>query len=439
MSAAPEKTSASLRHYSDVFNEQWRGDDALTTLKRAALDRFLELGFPTQRQEEWKYTNLRRLESRTFSLAEGAGVADTADRSRWIRDDGPRLVFVNGQWMQTLSAIQSQPPGVTVLTIDQWRKNSPDEVAAFLSQHPPASDAAFEQLNTAFFQDGVVIEISAGAAFDAPLYILHQFTANAQQRMFHPRLLVRAGPNSRCTIVEHFVGNDDAEYFTNSLAFFDLEAGASVAHCRLQEESRRSFHVNTTRACLQRDASYQTHDIALGASLARSNISALLQGSGASTALHGLFLPSGTQHLDAHTRIEHIAAHTTSFEEYRGIADGKGRGVFNGKVVVHPHAQKIDARQSSRNLLLSPTAEIDSKPELEIYANDVKCSHGATTGQLDATQLFYLRSRGLSESDARTLLIRAFAESILSVIACPSVREHLEGRIDERFALGAGQ
>jgi Fe-S cluster assembly protein SufD len=189
------------------------------------------------------------------------------------------------------------------------------------------------------------------------------------------------------------------------------------------------------RAKLSKDARYSIHDIALGASLGRSGITALLEGTGAHAALFGLFTPMGNQHLDAHTRLDHIAAHTTSEEDYRGIAGGRGRGVFNGKVIVRPDAQKIDARQSSRNLLLSPTAEIDTKPELEIYANDVKCSHGATTGQLDATALFYLRSRGLSESDARAALIRAFAESILSTIDLAPLHTALEKQIDERFKL----
>jgi Fe-S cluster assembly protein SufD len=184
---------------------------------------------------------------------------------------------------------------------------------------------------------------------------------------------------------------------------------------------------------LAQDSRYYGHDVALGASLARVGITALLEGPGAHVTLRGLFIPTGSQHLDSHTRIDHIAPHTTSEEDYRGIASGRGRGVFNGKVIVRPGAQKIDARQSSRNLLLASTAEIDTKPELEIYANDVKCSHGATTGQLDATALFYLRSRGLSEIEARTLLIRAFAESILSTVDLAPLRAALERQIDQRF------
>jgi Fe-S cluster assembly protein SufD len=206
-----------------------------------------------------------------------------------------------------------------------------------------------------------------------------------------------------------------------------------MRHYRLQQESAKGFHLSTVRTRIARDARYSSHEIALGASLGRSDVAALLEGPGADAKLRGLFTPAATQHLDNYTRIEHIAAHTTSEEEYRGIADGRGRGVFNGKVKVHPDAQKTDARQLSRNLLLSPTAEIDTKPELEIYANDVKCSHGATTGQLDATALFYLRSRGLDANQARMLLIRAFAESILETIEPQGLRAALEAWLSTRF------
>jgi Fe-S cluster assembly protein SufD len=214
----------------------------------------------------------------------------------------------------------------------------------------------------------------------------------------------------------------------------DLAQGAKVAHYRLQQESTRSFHVGTVHAQLDRDSRYACRDIALGATLARTHITATLAGPGAEATLQGLFAPNGTQHLDTYTLVDHAAPHTLSNEEYRGVADGRGRGVYRGKVIVRKDAQRIDSRQSSRNLLLSPTAEIDTRPELEIYANDVKCSHGATTGQLDSTALFYLRSRGLSEDEARVLLIRAFAESILSTIELEPLRRHLEQQLNERFA-----
>jgi Fe-S cluster assembly protein SufD len=426
-----KSTVLPLDRYRAAFDARWSGEDALIALRRAALEQFLAAGFPTQRQENWKYTNLRRLETRTFGIAEAAAL-DTK-QPEWLPHTGTRIVFVNGHWMPTLSSQHAQQPGITVLTLKQWLQREPAEVATYLRDHGQTEGAALEQLNLAFFEDGVIVNLADNAVLDEPLYIVHHWTSAAAQRMSHPRVMIRAGRNSRGTIIEHFLGANEAEYFTNAVSRIVVAAGGSVRHFRVQQESPRAFHIAHVQAKLANDARYSIHDIALGASLGRSDITTVLEGRGAHAALFGLFTPMGTQHLDAHTRIDHVAPHTTSEEDYRGIAGGRGRGVFNGKIIVRPDAQKIDSRQSSRNLLLSAQAEIDTKPELEIYANDVKCSHGATTGQLDATALFYLRSRGVSESDARALLIRAFAESILSNIDVAPLRAALEKQIDERF------
>jgi Fe-S cluster assembly protein SufD len=435
MSAATVRNPvAPLEHYRAAFESRWASkDDALTRLRRAALERFLASGFPTQRHEDWKYTNLRRLEMRSFTPAATSALSLEAAQDRWIPEAGARIVLVNGHWMPALGSTIAQPPGVTLLTLAQWSSHDPVEVAAFLTSAAGSSDDAFEQLNLAFCEDGVVIDIADGIKAE-PIYIVHQWSEHSSQLMSHPRVIVRVGRNSQCALIEQFVGPLDVEYFTNAVSVIDVGSGASVRHYRLQQESTKSFHIAQVSVRQQTDSRYYCHDVSLGASLGRTNITTLLEGSGAHVGLHGLFVPSGTQHMDVHTRIEHIARQTTSDEDYRGVAAGRGRGVFNGKVIVHPGAQKIDARQSSRNLLLSPNAEIDTKPELEIYAHDVKCSHGATTGQLDATALFYLRSRGLSETQARALLIRAFAESILSTIEHEPLRTWLEQRLDERFA-----
>jgi Fe-S cluster assembly protein SufD len=284
----------------------------------------------------------------------------------------------------------------------------------------------------------VVLELAANAQPDQPIYIVHQWTDGATQLMSNPRVVVRAAAGSRCVVVEHFIGAGAGECFTNAVTDIEIAADAQVEHYRIQQESLRTFHIGHVNVRLQQNARYSSHDIALGAGLARLNLGTTLQGPGAHVALHGLLAPLATQHLDAHTSIDHAAPHTTSDENYRGIAGERGRGVFNGKVIVRPDAQQTDARQSSRNLLLGAGAEIDTKPELEIYANDVKCSHGATTGQLDATALFYLRSRGLDETTARTLLIRAFAESVVTSIGPQAVRTHIEKLLDERYALPAG-
>ncbi|AMN47614.1 hypothetical protein ACG33_10990 [Steroidobacter denitrificans] len=492
---AARKTATPLQHWRALFDTRWNSTDALTALRREALEEFLSAGFPTIRQEDWKYTNLRRLDAREFTFADAdASEFDTqgasatpgeitkiedaaALQAQWIANPGVRIVLVNGRWTPKPGSTGAHPPGLTLLSLGQWGSQDADAAAKFLSEariprsgegsvsrrapevvpfnsrqgiRPPVRRTPLEQLNLAFSEDGIIIELADGMDIE-PVYIVHQMTAPentnpendqenmqsaapAAMRMVHPRIIVRTGRNSRCTLIEHFLGPADTEYFTNAVTHIEVGQGATMTHYRLQTESPRSFHIAHIDAHVQAAGRYACYDIALGANLARVGLSTALDGPGAHAALYGLFVPLGTQHLDAHTRIDHLAAHTTSEEDYRGVAGGRGRGVFNGKVIVHPGAQKIDARQSSRNLLLSSGAQIDTKPELEIYADDVKCAHGATTGQLDTTALFYLRSRGLSEDDARALLIRAFAESILTRIEPVALREQLEHHLDERFA-----
>jgi len=432
---AASSLSPALERYRSAFEARARADDAVGILQRQALEEFLSTGFPTQRQEEWKYTTLRRLESRSFALARDVGSMTTVGADRLILGLGQRYAFVNGLASAALSSNDPQPPGLTVLTLGQWLARSPAAVADFLSTHAGGSQP-FERLNTAFLEDGLVVDISEGARVDQPVYFVHRWSDGARSVMSHPRIVVRAGRNSHCTLIEHYVGSGDGECFTNTVAVIQLAEGASLTHYRLQEESGRDFHIGTTHVRVGRDSRYAAHSAAFGGSLGRESTTVLLESPGANVTLRGLFAPATSQHIDIHTRIEHIAPHTMSDEEYRGIASGRGRGVFNGKVVVRPDAQKIDARQSSRNLLLSPTAEIDTRPELEIYANDVKCSHGATTGQLDATALFYLRSRGLSIEAARAALIQAFASSILSHLAFAPLRDHVERILSGRFSTG---
>lgn len=436
--SAINRPAAALDHYRTLFAARSGADDALTALRRAALQRFLDAGFPTQRDEAWKYTSLRRLEMRRFTLADAMPVA--IDESHWIANAGHRLALVNGRFMPGLSA--PQPSGVTIRALGEWARQSPVDAAQFLAKHNAQGSGAFEHLNGAFSDDGILVDIGADVILDQPLYIVHHWRAATQARpaqppMAHPRIIVRAGRNSRCTIIMHYTGDAAAESLTNAWNSFEVESGAHVAHLRLQEESMRQFHIGMSHVHLGGDARFSSHDFALGGALGRSSTVVQLMGSGAEVSLNGLFAPTASQHLDTYVRIEHAAAHTNSRQDFRGIAAGHGRGVFNGKVIVHAGAQKTDAHQSNRNLLLSATAEIDSRPELEIYADDVQCSHGATTGQLDAASLFYLRSRGLSESAARALLIRAFAQSMLATVPSGSLRAHLEERMQQRFDLTA--
>lgn len=433
MSASAPQVNASLERYRTLFQQRFAGKP-LFEQRQAALDRFLATGFPTPRDEAWKYTNLRRLESRAFSLPESAPVDLDAVQQQWIGGSATRFVFLNGRFSSALSNLMPQPPGATVISLGDWLRHEPDQAQEYARKASAERVDALGHLNAAFTEDGLVIDLAAQASFDEPIHIVHLWTSATQPLMSHPRLIVRAGRNSRMTLIEQYLAVGDVETFTNSVVTVELQAGARFEHYRIQQESTRSFHIEQVCVDVHEHARYSLRDINVGAGLGRLGLTARLLGVGSHADLKGIFAPRGTQHLDIQTRIEHVAPHTTSEEDYRGIAEGKGRGVFNGKVMVHAGAQKTDARQSSRNLLLSPTAEIDAKPELEIYANDVKCSHGATTGQLDATALFYLQSRGISAAQARMMLIRAFAQSIRSAIDSEHVREYVDKLLTERFA-----
>jgi Fe-S cluster assembly protein SufD len=423
----------SRERYRALFHAQQLPMGALTAWRTAALERFLDSGFPTQRDEAWKYTNLRRLETRSFGRADTApAVQSVASREelQWMTAASMRTVLLNGRWAPQLSGTLPQPPGVTVLALGQWLQHAPEQAAEFLQRHAPRS-AAFEHLNQAFGNDGIVIELADDTVCDLPLYLIHHWSVPGL--MSHPRIIVRVGRNSRCTLIEHYTGTAP-DTFTNAVTTIEAASGAQLVHYRVQHEAAQTFHIGHTHVDLAADATYTQYELALGAALSRVATHVALRGRGATATLQGLIMPNGSQHLDTFTCIEHVAGHTTSHELYRGIAAGRGRAVFRGKVIVRPDAQHIDAQQSTRNLLLSPTAEIDTRPELEIYANDVKCSHGATIGQLDAAALFYLRSRGLSESDARTVLIRAFAEGFVSQLQHAPVAQFLEQQLAQRFA-----
>lgn len=433
MSANPKQIlPAALDRLRALFAARSAATPELHAAQSSALERFLARGFPTQRDEAWHYTNLRRLESRNFGLAQpGASIA----AAHLPQFDAARLVFLNGTYSSALSEMSCD--GLRVRTWNRATSADTQLTQQILAEPPGLEPTVFRDLNTAFLEAAVLLELAPGIECSKPVHLLHVWTDGPSQ-MSHPRVIVRVGRNSRMTLIEHYSATADLEHFTNAQTSIVLEENAELTHCRLQEEAVRTFHIGAVHVSQQRDSRYHFTELALGASLGRTDLGVRLEDQGARAELDGLFFPRATQHLDVHTRIDHLAPHTLSEENYRGIAHERGRGVFNGKAVVHPGAQKIEAHQSSRNLLLSPQAEIDSKPDLEIYANDVKCSHGATTGRLDPASLFYLRSRGIDEQEARVLLIHAFAESVLSAVPGQALRNYLHEKLADKLSLPLG-
>lgn len=408
----------------------------LAALRTAALAEFDALGFPTTRNEDWHFTSVTPIADRTFRNATSTGAPTAAEILALTVGDAswPRAVFVNGQCDPTLSTLGAlTTAGVRVSTLTAAIKDTPEFVADHLGKLATFSAQAFTAFNTAFAQDGLVVHVPRSLVVDLPLHIIHVADAQAAGCMLHPRLLVVAEPLSQFNIVESFVSLNGTEYFTNAVAEISVGDGARLHHHKVQRESTEAFHVGTVQVSQGRNSLFHSFSYASGAALSRTNIYTRLLGEAAETRLNGLYLVDGTQHADHQTWVEHIAPSCASRELYKGILDGHAHGVFNGKVFVDPEAQKTDGKQSNHVLLLSPTARVDAKPQLEIFADDVKCTHGSTVGRLDELALFYMKSRGIGDENSRALLTYAFAADVLETVELDALRNGLERIAFERF------
>jgi Fe-S cluster assembly protein SufD len=422
------------------------GPSWLPALRRTAMDRFNALGFPTTRNEDWHFTSVTPIAERVFKVApvrSGPATLSPADVAALVIGDADwhRLVFVNGRFEASLSAFAGLPAEVRVTTLAEALKESPEFVAEHLGKLAGSETHTFTALNTAFAQDGVVIHVPGGQVVEAPVHIVHIADSRAAGAGIHPRLLVVAEALSQLTIVESFAstGSLGAAYLTNTVAEIEVGNGARVDHYKIQRESTEAFHVGTTQVRQGRDSVYHSFSYAAGAALSRTNVYTQLDGENAETRLNGLYLIDGTQHADHQTFVEHLAPGCASRELYKGILDGSSHGVFNGKVYVAPVAQKTDGKQTNHALLLSDQARVDTKPQLEIFADDVKCTHGATVGRLDQDALFYMKSRGLGADNARALLTYAFAAEVLETIGVDALREGLEALAFTRFTQFSGE
>src|SRR5512134_569793 len=391
--------------------------------RQVALERFADAGFPTVRNEDWKYTSVAAIEKRPFRVAAPGGVVLGAEASLLgLGDECLLMVFVNGHHVPELSRLGGLPDGVTVASLAESLERQPALLQAALASEGAGS--GFAHLNTAFAADGAFVQVGRNVMVGAPIELL--FVSTGADVVSHLRNVIHAGEGSEVSVVEHYVSLDDASCLTNAVTQIFSDANSSVEHYKFQEESARSFHVGSIHAQQKRDSRFASHSLSLGAALARHDIGTRFDAEGCDATLNGLYLVAGRQHVDHHTRIDHAKPHGTSREFYRGILDGAARGVFNGRVVVHQDAQHTDAHQVNNNLLLSREAEVDTKPQLEIYADDVKCAHGATIGQLDEDMIFYLRSRGMDAPAARSLLTYAFANDIINRIRVAPLRARLQ-------------
>lgn len=390
---------------------------------------FLDLGFPTLRDEDWKYTDVRAIASRRFRPGAGGTVTQEAIAAASFAGAGAHeLRFSNGLFTPG-SAGPALPADVIVLPLAEALARHDNMLSDQLGRQADPDKHGFLAMNTALARDGALIFVPDGIEVPVPVSLLHASAGGATPSGSCPRNVIVLGQNARVTIIECYTGSDDGEYLTNTVTEVRLGPGAHLTHYRLQLEGARAYHVANLSVLQERDSHLVSHAIALGGLLARNEIDVRLAGPGAHVTLNGLYVADGRQHVDNHTRIDHAEPHTGSVEHYRGVLGGRGRAVFNGKVVVHKDAQKSDARQSNANLLLSDDAEVDTKPELEIYADDVKCSHGASIGRLDDNMLFYLRSRAIPLATARSLLTWAFADEVIRAVDFAPVRARVEQRV----------
>lgn len=435
-----------IRPYADSFNRlnalpKSRTPAWIAGLRRQAFTCFNERGFPAARAEDWKYTPTRPLEKRAFDLRpeSPAHLEHRAIKSLLLDPaaDARVLVFVDGHYSAALSDKGAAISGLNITSLDDPKAASPAWAQSLLQSESSWRSDSFTALNTAFLNDGAVIEIEDGVQIAQPMQLLFVSTKQPQPVACHPRILLRLGQHARATLVESWHGLAEAANFVNSYVQIQLGHGAELEHLRLQQEGREEFHVSRVSVTQNERSRYLTHTLNLGGRWVRNDLYTQLQAPAAETVFNGLYLAGGRQHIDNHTRIDHLAPHTRSDELYRGIIDGHAHAVFNGKVLVADKALKTDAAQANNNLLLSRTAEIDTKPELEIYADDVKCSHGATIGQLDEQALFYLRSRGIDQEAARGILTSAFAFAVLDRISAPVLRDYARSQLNSQLPQSA--
>lgn len=385
-------------------------------LREAAFKQFAEVGFPTTHDEEWRFTSVSPIARRSFVAPKAEAPGDIDQMAPWTA--GNRIVFVNGKLTET---VLDTPKGVQIGDFNS-------DAEPYLAKQADYTKNPFVALNTAFLGSGAFLRVARGTVVEQPIHIV--YVTLGDEVHVHPRSLIVVGPDAQVTIVETYVGA--GAYFTNAVTEVVASDSAVVDHYKVTGEAASALHISTLQATLGRSTNFSSHSISLGGALIRNNAGATLS-EGTEATLNGLYIVNGTQHVDNHTEIDHAKPHANSHELYKGILDGKASAVFNGRIIVRKDAQKTDSKQTNKNLVLSDEAVIDTKPELQIWADDVKCTHGATIGQLDAESLFYLQSRGIDKKNARSLLTYAFAQDIVDRIKVPALRDSLERVLFEKF------
>jgi Fe-S cluster assembly protein SufD len=425
-------TATEIETYQDqhgaFLKQEASAPSWLSQLRQKGLETFTRLGIPNRRIEDWRFTNVAGLTDRTYDLMPPVTSSDhqveTLLQRATLDSEAYRLVFINGRFSAEWSAATDLPSGVVIENLAGSIRSLPNEIQGILCDNLDIDDSPFAALNTAFLDDGANIAIADSVILNRPVHLVF-LSVGEVRGVSHPRILIRIGKKSKAQVIESYLGVGDT-YFTNAITQIEVDASAELDHHKLQHEQVGAMHLAATHVTQQAQSNFRSHYFSFGASLSRNEINCKLDGERIETTLNGLYMPTGNQLMDCRTRIDHARPNCNSHELYKGILDDEARGVFNGKIFVHQDAQKTDAKQSNQALLLSDDAVVNTKPQLEIYADDVRCTHGATIGELDEKALYYLRSRGVPLELARKMLIFAFANDVVLAVEVPAVRRHLE-------------
>lgn len=431
-----QRTATLERRYVEAWNDviapaSSEAPAELHALRESAIAKFEEVGFPTARRgnEAWKYTDVGPIANAAFDdLAPAAPVrvaTEALDQHIMGGSVWNRMVFVDGHWVPSLTSLPSLPPQVTVTSLARAMALHPHLVRD-LGHYAPYDESGFTALNTAFLRDGAVLVVPHDTVVEEPIHFIYLTSSEGQSSVTQPRTLVSIGRNAKASVIESYGGLTDTLSLTNTVSEYVLAEGAQLDACRLQQQAKSAYHVGSAQVRLGRDSRFTAGAFDFGGAIARHTLNVALEGEGSECTLYGLYMTNGGQHVDNQVLIEHIAPHTTSEQVYKGVLNGRSRGVFHGSITVQQTAQKTNAKQTDKNLLLSDEAEVDTKPALWIYADDVRCGHGAACGKLDDGALFYLQSRGIDEATARRMLVHGFANEVLDHVGLTPLRVHLE-------------
>ena len=416
-----------------------RSPSWLDELRRAAADRFAATGFPSPKSEEWRFTQLAPITGTSFRPAarqtNARHAAEAVERFTFGRQAACELVFVNGHFEAQLSKLARLPRGVQVTSLAEAAETEPQLVRQHLARYAKFDANPFVALNTGSLQGGAFIHVARGVVVEQPIHVLFLSSPTDEPTAAHPRVLAVADEGAIATLVESYGAVTDGIYFNNAVTEIVAGDDARIDHCKLQQESIAAYHVATMQVHLARNSTFVSHSASIGSRITRNDLNVCMAGERADATLNGLVLISGDQHVDNHTTLDHAAPNCPSHELYKHVLGGKSSAVFKGKILVHSVAQKTDSKQTSKTLLLSDEAVINSQPALEIYADDVKCTHGSTVGPVDEDQVFYLRSRGVSLDASRHLLTYAFAADVTRRMKVVPVRERLESYMAAQHGL----